>query len=58
MAQTPHVCCQRRYLVRRELRPTHGRHRAAILLWLRHTFRYRFQDSGITAIAPQPFFTG
>src|SRR5580704_17896679 len=58
MAQTPHVCRQRSYLVRCEFRPAHGRHRATILLWLRHTFRYRFQDSGKTAIAPQPFFTG
>ncbi len=55
MAQTPDVCRQRFYLVRRELRPTHGRHRAAILLRVRHTFRYRFQNSGKAAIAPQPF---
>jgi len=55
MAQAPHIRCERRYLVGRKLRPTHRRHGAAILFRLRHTFGYRFRDSGIAAIAPQPF---
>ena len=58
LIQTPHICCESCYLVGSEFRAAHGRHRAAILLWLRHTFRYRFYDSGKAAIAPQPFFTG
>src|ERR1700731_1665923 len=55
MAQPPNLSRKRRHLVGRKLRPTHRRHRAAILFWLRHTFGYRFLNSGIAAIAPHPF---
>ena len=54
VAQAPHVCCDRGSLVGRQLRAPHCGHRAAILLWLRHTLNYRFLDSGIAAIARQP----
>ena len=55
MAKAPDISCQSLCLVRGKLRPTHRRHRAAILLRFRHAFRYRFQDSSKAAIAPQPF---
>src|SRR5436190_10576951 len=55
MAKAPDIGRQSLRLVRRKLRPTHWWHRAAILLRVWHTFRYRLQNSGEAAIAPQPF---
>jgi hypothetical protein len=55
MAQAPYIRC---YLVGRKLRPAHWRHEAAILFWLRHALSYRFRDSGVATITPQPFLAG
>lgn len=52
MTQRPDVCGNCRDLVGSELRSTHGRHRAAIFLGVRHSFSDRFQDSGVAAVAP------
>src|SRR5579863_9798330 len=55
MADGPYIRRDRRQLVGRKLRATHRRHWAAIFFWLRHAFGDCFLDSGIAAIAPQPF---
>src|SRR5271168_2194833 len=55
VAQTPHIRRERGHLVGRKLRAAHCWHRAAKLFWLGHTLGYRFLDSRITPIAPQPF---
>ena len=52
VAQTPDICGDRGQLIGRKLRSAHRRHWAAILFWLRHTFGYRFRDSGIATVAP------
>src|SRR5580692_7043996 len=58
MAETPYIGSQRGRLGIGELGPAHRRHRAAILLGLRHAVGYHFQYPGETAVAPQPLFLG
>ena len=55
MTQAPDIRGEGRYLVGSKLRPAHRRHGAAIFFGLRHSIGDRFRDSGVAAIAPQPF---
>lgn len=58
MAQGPDVGADCLQLPLRELRATHGRHGAAILLRARHSQSDCFRDSGEASIAPQIFLRG
>ena len=58
MAKAPDISSHSHDLFRGKLRPTHGWHRAAVLLRVWHTFRNRLHNSGEAAVAPKPFLAG
>jgi hypothetical protein len=58
MTQAPHVSRDRQNLIFRELRASQRRQDVAILLGSRHALDYRFSDSGVAPVTPQPLVSG